>query len=201
MIEIAKQWVLDTYKHNSLHLINSLEWLDRLAPDAPEPVRLATVTHDMERAFPGPDMPVWNGDEDYEYYVAHSKRSARIVGAWLREQGASADLISSVEALIEVHEFGGWPEADLVQAADSLSFLDVNVDLFLDYVTTGKFTPEQVQAKFTYSHTRIRIDWVKELSAPMLSHADKRLAELLVGATFAPAPANRKSSSRPGSFS
>lgn len=179
--------MLDTYKHNSLHLINSLEWLDRLAPGAPEAVRLATVTHDMERAFPGPEMPVWDGWENHDYYVAHSNRSARIVSAWLRGQGASEDLVESVDALIKVHEFGGWAEADLVQAADSLSFLDVNIDLFLGYVQSGKFTAEQVQAKFTYSHTRIRIDWVKELSAPMLGRATQRLANLT-----AAEPAGRK---------
>jgi hypothetical protein len=187
LVETAKQWVLDTYTHNSLHLINSLEWLDRLAPDASEAMRVATVTHDMERAFPGPDMPVWNGDEDYDYYVAHSNRSARIVGDWLRAQRASESLIEPVEALIKVHEFGGWPDADLVQAADSLSFLDVNIDLFLGYVASGKFTAAQVQAKFTYSHTRIRIPWVQELSAPMLEHATHRLCELT-----SPAPAARK---------
>lgn len=175
LVDIACQWVLDTYKHNSLHLINSLEWLDRIAPESPARIRLATVTHDMERAFPGPDMPVWNGWEDHDYYVAHSNRSARIVGEWLRNQNADGRLVEEVEALIRVHEFGGWPEADLVQAADSLSFLNVNIDLFLGYVKSGKFSAEQVRAKFVYSHTRVSIDWVKELTQPMLKRAIARL--------------------------
>ncbi|MES1262511.1 MAG: DUF4202 domain-containing protein [Acidobacteriota bacterium] len=178
MVEIASQWILEKYKHNSLHLINSLEWLDRIAPGSGEHVRLATVTHDMERAFPGPDMPVWSGWEDHDYYVAHSNRSARIVGEWLRARGAGDPLVKQVEELIKVHEFGGWPEADLVQAADSLSFLDVNVDLFLNYVRTGKFTAEQVRAKFLYSHTRVRLDRVKELTRPMLERANARLEEV-----------------------
>jgi hypothetical protein len=175
MIEIASAWVIDKYPHNSLHLIRSLEWLDRIAPESAETVRLATLTHDMERAFPGPDQPVWNGDEDNDYYIAHSNRSARIVGEWLREQKAEGELIAAVEKLIKVHEFGGWPEADLVQAADSLSFLDVNIDLFLGFVRTRRFTAAQVQAKFDYSHNRIRIPWVRELSLPMLQSATARL--------------------------
>ena len=175
MIETATAWVLEKYPHNSLHLVRSLEWLDRIAPGSPDAVRLATLTHDMERAFPGPDQPVWSGDEDHDYYVAHSNRSARIVGAWLREQGVEEELIHDVEELIRVHEFGGWPEADLVQAADSLSFLDVNVDLFLGFLKTGRFTAAQVQAKFDYSHNRIRIPWVQELSLPMLRRATERL--------------------------
>ena len=175
LIETAAKWVVDTYTYNHHHLTNSLEWLDRLAPGSPETMRIATLTHDMERAFPGPDMPVWSGDEDYDYYVAHSNRSARIVGEWLREQGCDTAFIEPVEALIKVHEFGGWPEADLVQAADSLSFLDVNVDLFLGFAKSGKFRPDQVRAKFIYSHDRIRIPWIQEIAKPMMDQALERL--------------------------
>ena len=182
MIETATQWVVDRYPQNSLHLVRALEWLDRIAPGSAGPVRLATLTHDMERAFPGPDQPVWNGNEDVEYYIAHSNRSARIVGAWLGEQAADAELIGQVEDLIKVHEFGGWPEADLVQAADSLSFLDVNIDLFLGFVRTGRFTAAQVQAKFDYSHNRIRIPQLRDLSLPMLERATARLRTELVNA-------------------
>jgi hypothetical protein len=175
MIETATLWVIERYPQNSLHLVRALEWLDRIAPNSAEPVRLATLTHDMERAFPGPDQPVWNGDEDNDYYVAHSNRSARIVAAWLTEQSADPVLIRQTEDLIKVHEFGGWPEADLVQAADSLSFLDVNVDLFLGFLRSGRLTAAQVQAKFDYSHHRIRIPWVRDLSQPLLDRATARL--------------------------
>ena len=181
LIETTTKWVLDKYIYNSLHMVNSLEWLDRIAPGSPEAVRLATVTHDMERAFPGPDQPVWNGDEDYDYYVAHSNRSARIVGEWLREQQCGAEFIRQVEELIKVHEFGGWPEADLVQAADSLSFLDVNVELFLGFAQAGKFRADQVKAKFIYSHDRIRIPWVQELAKPMMDRAVERLEAQMQG--------------------
>src|SRR5919112_224331 len=50
--------------------------------------------------------------------------ATEIAAGWLREQGADPDLVAEVEALVGVHEVGGWPEADLVQAADSLSFLE-----------------------------------------------------------------------------
>jgi hypothetical protein len=184
LIVIAQQWAVDTYAHNSRHLLNTLEWLDRLAPDSAAPVRMAALTHDMERAFPGPDQPIWNGDEDYEYYVAHSRRSARIVGDWLRDQGAASDFVAEVRGLIEVHEFGGWPAADLVQAADSLSFLDVNVDLFLNYARTGKYRVDQVAAKFEYSVRRIRIREARELARPLLDAANARLLAEFPGADF-----------------
>jgi hypothetical protein len=175
LIESATRWVLENYPQNSRHMTNSLEWLDRIAPGSVEAVRIATLTHDMERAFPGPDHPIWNGDEDYDYYVAHSNRSARIVGEWLQTQHCPEPFIHEVRELIKVHEFGGWPEADFVQAADSLSFLDVNVDLFLNYARAGRFRVDQVRAKFIYSHDRIRIPSVQTIARPMMDRAVERL--------------------------
>src|SRR3954447_22875445 len=121
LVDAARTWVIECYPWNRVHLLKALEWLDRVAPDSAEATRLATLTHDMERAFPGPDQPALPKDfEDRAYYVAHSERSARIIGEWLRENGADEELAQEVEALVRVHEFGGWPEANLVQAADSL---------------------------------------------------------------------------------
>jgi hypothetical protein len=178
LIETARRWVVETYVYNRDHLINSLEWLDILAPGSPEAVRLATLTHDMERAFPGPDQPIAKSLVDAEYNTAHAARSARIVGAWLRSQGASEELVKGVEDLVRVHEDGGWPEANLVQAADSVSFLDCNVDLFLGMVRSETWPVSEVRMKFDYSHDRIQVPRAKELARPMLFRAQARLTEL-----------------------
>ena len=174
----AKEWVVEKYPYNSDHLLNSLDWLDRIAPESPEALRLAALTHDMERAFPGPDQPVAKSLVDPAYHAAHAGRSARIVGEWLRGQGADERLAGEVEALIRVHEDGGSPEANLVQAADSLSFLDCNVDLFLSKVREGKCTAQDVRAKFDYSYQRIQVPGAKELALPMLERAKARLSAL-----------------------
>lgn len=181
LITAARQWVTDTYTVNNYHLLKALEWLDRIAPDASEAVRLATLTHDMERAFPGPDQPIHHvlkGFEDQEYNAAHSARSARIVGAWLWEQGADETLVREVERLISVHEDGGWPEANLVQAADSLSFLEVNIDLFLNMMRSGKRTADEVFSKLTYTYERIQVPHARELALPMYEQAKERVAAL-----------------------
>lgn len=175
LIDTAAQWVVEKYPYNSFHLLKSLEWLDRIAPGSREPVRLATLTHDMERAFPGPDQPVAKELDDPVYYRAHSERSARIVGAWLREQGAAEDLTLEVEKLILAHEFGGWPEADMVQAADSLSFLETNIDLFLGFARSGRYGVPEVRRKFDYSYERIRVAHARELARPMRERAVARL--------------------------
>jgi len=176
LIDLARQWVVDNYPYNSHHLVQSLVWLDRIAPESSEAVRLAALTHDMERAFPGPDQPSMTGMTE-EYYRLHSDRSSRIVGEWLRRQSAAETLVTEVEALIRAHEVGGWPEANLVQAADSLSFLETNIDLFLGFIDSGRFTVDEVQKKFDFSYDRIQVPRAKALARPLLEHANGRLAE------------------------
>ena len=175
LIEAARTWVIDRYPYNRHHLLKALEWLDRVAPDSPEAVRLATLTHDMERAFPGPDQPVIKTLSDPDYERLHSLRSARIVGAWLREQHAKEALVEHVEALVVAHEFGGWPEADLVQAVDSLSFLDTNIDLFLGFVRSAKHPAHEVRKKFNSMFGRIQIPRLKLLAQPLVDRALEQL--------------------------
>jgi hypothetical protein len=178
LIDAARQWVIDKYPFGSRHLTQSLVWLDRLAPASREAVRLATLTHDMERAFPGPNPPLPAGLNDYAYYRAHSERSARIVSAWLREQAAAEAFVRDVEALVLVHEFGGWPEANLVQAADSLSFLETNIDLFLGFARSGRYPAKDIGIKFQWMLDRIQIDEARTLGEPLLEQALERLADL-----------------------
>jgi hypothetical protein len=178
LVERARRWVIDSYPYNRDHLLRALEWLDRLAPGAREAMRLAALTHDMERAFPGPDSPVMTSLDDPIYERLHSERSARIVAEWLRAQGADAALVRDVEALILAHEVGGSYEADLVQAADRLSFLETNIDLFLGFVRSGRFTIEDVRIKFEHSYHRIQVPGAKALALPLYEKADARLTSL-----------------------
>lgn len=178
LVETARGWVVEKYPYNSDHLLRALDWLDRLAPGSREAVRLATLTHDMERAFPGSDSPRMTTLDDPVYERLHSERSARIVGAWLRANGASEVLVRDVEELILAHETGGWPEADMVQAADRLSFLETNIDLFLDFVRSGRFSAAEVRTKFEHSYHRIQVPQAKALALPLFEEAEARLASL-----------------------
>jgi len=178
LIAAARDWVIQCYPYNRDHLIRALEWLDTIEPRATEAVRLATLTHDMERAFPGVDQPVMVRLVDPDYLKAHSERSARIVGAWLRHQGAADAFVIEVERLILAHESGGGPDADLVQAADSLSFLDTNIDLFLGFVRSGRFSVAEVRDKFNEMYERIRVPRARTLAAPLVAAASARLTAL-----------------------
>jgi hypothetical protein len=178
LISAACEWVIENYPYNRRHLLRALEWLDDLAPGSNEALRLAALTHDMERAFPGPDSPQMSGLDDPAYNQLHCERSARIVTAWLRARQAPRTVISEVEQLILAHETGGWAEADLVQAADSLSFLDTNVDLFLEFVRSGRFPASAVRWKFEHTYDRIKVPRARAIARPLVNAAVASLAAL-----------------------
>ena len=150
-------WVEPYY--DSEHLRRTVIWLLRLEPAAPEPLLIAALTHDMERHFPGGTQPdkaagAW---DDVEYNTRHTHRSADIVSGWLRNQGVSESFIDQVRPPILEHEFGGSPDGDLMQAADSLSFLDTNFVLVAKWVRNGETTLEHGRRKLEWMYERIRL--------------------------------------------
>jgi Domain of unknown function (DUF4202) len=176
----AREWVCAHYEHGSQHLLQTEVWLQHLKPEASEEILLAALTHDMERAFPGPDSPSLDpkdGVDNPVYNIAHSGRSARIVSSYLREQGASQESIEQVARLIRAHEYGGDSDENLVQAADSLSFLDVNVDVFLGWMDAGSavWDADAVGAKFTWMYERIKVPQARKLARPLYEEAMRNL--------------------------
>lgn len=180
LIELCRAWVKEHYGTSAEHLLKAEGWLRCMYPGASEAMLLATLTHDMERAFPGPDSPkqdLSRGPDDPLYNQAHAERSARIVRDFLRAHQASETLVEDVACLIRVHEVGGWPEADWVQAADSLSFLEINIDFFLDRMGTsqGGWTLATVRAKFDWMYARLKIPEARAWAAPLYEVALQKL--------------------------
>jgi hypothetical protein len=169
--ERALEWIAPYW--NADHLVRTRGWLLELDPAAGEAARVAALTHDIERHFPGgpiQDLAVWP-DEEGEYRRLHSERSAQIVGDWLREQGADGRLVSEVERLIVAHETGGAPEEDLVQAADSLSFLEVNPKVLAGWYTSGRAPKQRAKAQAQWMFERIRVERARELARPLYEEA------------------------------
>jgi hypothetical protein len=163
----AEAWIEPYW--NAQHLYRTRDWLLELEPGAGDALVLAALTHDMERHFPGgPRMePATMSPADEEYRQAHSERSAGIVGEWLRGQGAGEELVREVEDLILLHETGGSPDADVVQAADSLSFLEVNADLVANWYREGRCSRERAKQQLAYMFERIRLERARELARPL----------------------------------
>lgn len=182
----ARAWVVELRHPHERHLLRTEDWAVELAPDASERLRLAAVLHDIERAFPDPETS-WVSARDWDdpaYNRWHQDRSAAIASRWLRERGAPAELVDGVDALIRVHEEGGWPEADVLQAADSLSFLEILAPLVVGWIESGRATPERGAAKVQSSIDRIKpeLTRARELAEPMLREALAAVAQARAGA-------------------
>jgi hypothetical protein len=168
----ARSWVAEAHPH-ARHLERTLDWLLVLDPEASEPLRIAAVTHDIERAFP-PEEELFDSARDWaspDYNKWHQDRCADIDARWLREQGAPEGLVTEVDRLVRVHEWGGWAEADLLQAADSLSFLEVMADVVVGWARTGRTTRESAEGKLRAMYERMRPARALGLGAPLLDAA------------------------------
>ena len=168
----------DVHPH-ARHLERTLDWLLELDPRASEAARIAAATHDVERAYPdaaaGWDSAVsWDSPE---YNRWHQDRCADMVAAGLRERGADAELVRATEALVRVHEDGGWPEADRVQAADSLSFLETMVPAVAAWVSEGRAPRERAAGKLRHCVERISpgLPRARSLGEALLAPALSRL--------------------------
>jgi hypothetical protein len=175
LLPAARGWVVDADHPHARHLLRTEDWVLELEPDAGEALRLAAVLHDIERAFPDPNAS-WDSARDWDstvYNRWHQDRSARMAAEWLREHGAPPALVEDVERLILVHEDGGWPEADVLQAADSLSFLETLAPLVVGWVESGRATRERGAAKVRSSMDRMspKLTRARELGEPMLRDA------------------------------
>jgi hypothetical protein len=155
------------------HLLRTRDWvldLDRQSSDA---VLLAALTHDIERHVPGGPQQDKSGAawDDPEYLRAHSERSAQIVGTWLRSQGARPELGDEVVELILLHEVGGSPAADVLQAADSISFLETLSDVVVSWIRSGECSAEKAKLKHDWMLDRIRIEPARALAQPFYERA------------------------------
>lgn len=168
----AEAWV-DGHR-NARHLMRTRDWAVQLAPDGREALRLAALLHDVDRHAGDVTLEEQVAAWDDEQRVAeHAERSARIAAASLREAGADETLASEIEALIRLHEVGGTPEADVLQAADSLSFLEINPAE--RWVREGLADRETAERKLTWMRDRIRLAEAQGFAGPLLASALARL--------------------------
>lgn len=175
-MDAARVWVREQSPH-AAHLERTEEWVAELSGEPSAALRLASLTHDMERAYPE-GSPRWEpgrGWDDPLYTIAHSERSARIVGDFLRDRGAEEPFVREVVHLILFHETGGFEEADILQAADSLSFLETMAPVVASWVTAGRSDLDHGRDRMRYAVDRIRHPRGKALARDLLPGA---LAEM-----------------------
>jgi hypothetical protein len=166
------------------HLVRAGDWMLVLAPEAPEYLVLAALTHDLERDVPGgpvsdkASMP-W---DDEAYNRAHCERSAEIVSTWLAELGASPEIVDGVREPIREHEFGGSHQGDLMQAADSISFLETNAGLVASWILRGECSVEKGREKLRWMYQRVRLGNGRAIARPYFDEAMTDLDRQLLAA-------------------
>lgn len=157
------------------HLTRAGDWMLALAPGRTHLV-VAALLHDLERKVPGGprlDMATTPWD-DRDYNDAHAGRSAEIVPGWLADRGAPAELCAAVAQPIREHEFGGSPDGDLMQACDSISFLETNAALVASWATRGMCSVEKAREKLVWMGERVRHEQGRVLAR---AYKDRALAE------------------------
>ncbi len=112
------------------HADNTLEWLLRLEPDAGEALQLAALAHDIDRAIEAAKVGRADFDDYDAFKAAHARHGAELLRPILSACGVARDIVDEACRLVEVHEVGGDPDADLLKDADSISYFDVNLPLY-----------------------------------------------------------------------
>jgi hypothetical protein len=155
----ARRWIVAEHPY-ALHLLRAEDWARTIDPKADEAVLLAALLHDYERAVPDREsrwtVGQW-GDPSYLRY--HQDRSADLAVAWLATRGAEPALRLRVAELIRTHEVGGTErDRNVVQAADSLSFLETNGGMVAAWIADSRVDPDSGYAKVQWMHDRILLD-------------------------------------------
>ncbi|HEY6965999.1 MAG TPA: DUF4202 domain-containing protein, partial [Burkholderiales bacterium] len=103
-------------------------WLERLAPQASDALRLAVRCQHLRRwAIARSDYPEgkvgylrWRKDES----LAHAALAAEI----LAQAGCAADLVRRVQSLVKKERLKHDPEAQLLEDATCLAFLELELE-------------------------------------------------------------------------
>lgn len=170
----ALEWLDGFYELE--HLLATRLWAIKLRPQASPELRLAALVHDAERYFPGGPTNTPSRFDDPSYLFAHSIRSAEFVDSFLAETpGVDDEFRYQVRCLVLRHEVGGGTEADVLQAADSLSFLETLPWLTAEWVQTGRYPVNMAMAKHHYMLTRMRQPEALEYGLPLYEQAVSQL--------------------------
>lgn len=146
------------------HFERTVYWMKKLNKKADEASLIAAMAHDIERAFRTSEQHKKRAGEGYDYpafFRPHEEKGAEIMADFLKKESAPREMIEKVKMLISRHEEGGNEEQNLLKDADSVSFLENNIPLFLEKAKIeGK---EKIRAKFEWMFKRITAEKAKKI--------------------------------------
>lgn len=183
----VEKFVFDSFNKsdrdvNIKHLARTVYWVKELRPDADEALLIAAIAHDIERAFRDYDNydKVKNSPHGYsgkEHLDHHQGEGAKIISDFLSHETDDNNLIERVKHLVSRHEVGGDDDQNILKDADSISFLENNIDLFLT-TKVKELGKEKIGKKFDSMYSRITNEMAKEMARPFYERAVSRLKML-----------------------
>jgi hypothetical protein len=153
------------------HFDRTVYWLLQLDPDSTLAERIAAYSHDIERSYKG-NVDLNSTNEDRK--VIHQEAGGENMRAFLEERNTDKALQEEVKNLISKHEIGGNSKQNKLKDADSISFLENNVDLFVN-VFLEKRGYQGIKNKFSWMFDRITSDKAKQLAKPYYKRAMEKL--------------------------
>jgi hypothetical protein len=159
------------------HFENTVFWIKELNPKADEALLISAIAHDIERAFKSEeDKEKQKGLKltDLGYLRPHEEKGAEIISEFLKKQGADKSLIEKVKHLVSRHEEGGDHDQNLLKDADSLSFFEKNVAIFIKKAKEK----ERTKQKFDWMFSRISSEKAKKIAKPLYEKAITELNKI-----------------------
>ena len=182
-LEIVKNFVDREFQrsgraqHELPHLKRTLYWVLQLNPDADEAMQIAAYAHDIERAFrEKTDHELKHlSFKDPFFLKDHPEKGAEIIGNLLSQNGAPSTLVDRVKMLISAHEVGGNDDQNILQSADTISFLEDQgkVDRFI--ARTKDQGKEIIKEKFQWMYERAQLPAAKKIVEPFYREAMRKL--------------------------
>ena len=181
LFEKTREFVRESFKDSEaqmLHFDRTVYWVNVLRPDADEAMFIAAIGHDLERSVRTEEQKPEVKKVSFsnrDHLVYHSEKGAEIMKNFLQNETDDVDLIERVVHLISNHEFGGDEDTNILMDADSLSFLENNVDLFIEKLPVAGCA--MIEEKFKWMFSRIHSEEAKAIAKPMYEEGIKRIRE------------------------
>ncbi|MFA6908325.1 MAG: DUF4202 family protein [Patescibacteria group bacterium] len=154
-----------------------LKWVCILRPDADEALKIAALSHDIDRAVTGiTEKDLKDFSKLNEFKKEHSLRSAQFIGEILLKHQYPQQIIEKVKHLVGNHEFGGDEDTDVLTDADSIAYFDYNIPSYLK--RNGK---ERTKEKINFMYNRLS-ERAQQLVRE-ISYSDGEIAELVNAVT------------------
>lgn len=170
--EIDKLTKEAPYEVEYSHSQSVLKWVLKLEPHADVALKIAALSHDIDRSIPERRIRAEDFNDYNEYKKQHSLRSSEIISELMKKFNFNKEIIEKTQFLIENHEIGGEGDAEILKEADSLSFFENNLGHYI------KTNPKYVKDKIKFMYTRLS-EKAKKLVLEEINFKDKKIKKIV----------------------